>query len=66
MKVRGRKPGHAGRATLEAKWDDMSSEERRRAMLRHTHDIVKHLEFVAVDWEPTAFATALSWLDLLP
>eukprot|EP00965_Chrysotila_dentata_P162108 5353105-Pleurochrysis_carterae.AAC.1 len=35
-------------------------------MLRHTHAIADHLEEAAADWEPTAFATALLWLDLLP
>eukprot|EP00965_Chrysotila_dentata_P017261 572942-Pleurochrysis_carterae.AAC.1 len=51
LKPRGRKAGHAGRAALEAKWDGRSKEAQRKAMLRHTHDISKHLEFSACDWE---------------
>eukprot|EP00965_Chrysotila_dentata_P144900 4785128-Pleurochrysis_carterae.AAC.1 len=44
----------------------MTQNARRVALIRHTHDIATHLEFAAVDWEPSAFATALVWLDLLP
>eukprot|EP00965_Chrysotila_dentata_P261876 6214393-Pleurochrysis_carterae.AAC.3 len=62
----GRKAGHAGRALLEKRWDEMTPTARRMAMLRHTHDIANHLELAAADWEPHAFAAALNWLDLLP
>eukprot|EP00965_Chrysotila_dentata_P163311 5394090-Pleurochrysis_carterae.AAC.1 len=44
----------------------MSQNARRVALIRHTHDIAAHLEFAAADWEPSAFASALVWLDLLP
>eukprot|EP00965_Chrysotila_dentata_P118245 3908866-Pleurochrysis_carterae.AAC.1 len=63
---RGRKAGHAGRAELEARWDEMEVPARRRAMIRHTHDIAQYLEKAAADWEPSAFARALEWLDLVP
>eukprot|EP00965_Chrysotila_dentata_P055415 1838468-Pleurochrysis_carterae.AAC.1 len=44
----------------------MGPAAQKRALLRHTHDIAEHLEFAAANWEPTAFATALVWLDLVP
>eukprot|EP00965_Chrysotila_dentata_P189558 6173385-Pleurochrysis_carterae.AAC.2 len=66
LQRRGRKSGHAGRAELELKWPEMGKEARRKAMLRHTRDIADYLEVAAANWEPTAFATALEWLDLLP
>eukprot|EP00965_Chrysotila_dentata_P088418 2919996-Pleurochrysis_carterae.AAC.1 len=44
----------------------MGRDARRKVMLCHTHDIATYLEEAAADWEPTAFATVLEWLDLLP
>ena len=66
VETRGRKKGHAGRALLEEKWDGMSALAREQAMRRHTHDICDYLEERASDWEPSAFAASLEWLDLLP
>eukprot|EP00965_Chrysotila_dentata_P228235 6196489-Pleurochrysis_carterae.AAC.6 len=67
LQKRGRKSGHAGRARVEERWDWMGKDARRKArMLRHTRDIADHFEEAAVDWEPTAFASALdSWLELI-
>eukprot|EP00965_Chrysotila_dentata_P077147 2547122-Pleurochrysis_carterae.AAC.1 len=65
-KKMGRPAEHAGRQALEERWDGMSKTAQRFAVLRHTHDISKHLEFAAADWEPNCFAAALQWLDLLP
>eukprot|EP00965_Chrysotila_dentata_P025504 848296-Pleurochrysis_carterae.AAC.2 len=61
---RGEK-AHAGRANLEKGWDGMTQDGRLKAMLRQTRGRAGQLEDAAVDWEPTAVATALDRLDLI-
>ena len=63
----GRPKGHAGREELELKWDSMNPGARRKALYRHTNDIISALLSAgAIDWLPSCLALALKQTDLLP
>ena len=56
----GRPKGHAGQDLLEERWHCYSKEARRKALLRHSHDIYMLLMNAGVaDWQPSAFVLAL-------
>ena len=56
----GRPKGHAGQDLLEERWHCYSKEARRKALLRHSHDIYMLLTNAGVaDWQPSAFVLAL-------
>mmetsp|Transcript_83616 Transcript_83616/g.166943 ORF Transcript_83616/g.166943 Transcript_83616/m.166943 type:complete len:203 (+) Transcript_83616:1114-1722(+) len=57
----GRPSGHAGRASIEARWDELEPEARKKALQRHTSDIRKSLADDGIeDWLPSCLAAALS------
>ena len=74
-RARGRPAGHRGADLLCEKWDDYTTEARRKAFWRHCEDIKAGLRDAGVDnWLPSALAVVLnsmeagedgSWVDVL-
>ena len=64
-KGRGRPKGHAGQDVIKEKWDSFNLDARRKALLRHTNDILHALNSAGcVDWLPSAFMLALKKIGL--
>eukprot|EP00965_Chrysotila_dentata_P055549 1842847-Pleurochrysis_carterae.AAC.2 len=62
----GRPRGHAGKESLEQRWEEMKPTARRAAMMRHARDIEGALRAAGVeDWSPSCFALALKSLNVL-
>eukprot|EP00965_Chrysotila_dentata_P109628 3623117-Pleurochrysis_carterae.AAC.1 len=62
----GRPKGRAGReTTLEKKWDKISPDARRKALMRHTAAICTALMAAgSIDWMPSYFALALKSMGI--
>eukprot|EP00965_Chrysotila_dentata_P080966 2672479-Pleurochrysis_carterae.AAC.1 len=62
----GRPRGHAGRAQLEQRWEQMTESARRSALCRHSSDIKGALlDAGCDDWLPSCLALALRSLGLM-
>ena len=62
---KGRPKGHAGQELLEEKWHTYNKEAKRKALFRHTNDIVFALLGAGIiDWLPSAFVLALKQVGM--